>query len=78
MTICDRKCDLVVLCAVLSVPLTLFAAYGQCTETATVTFSAPAGWSMTEEANNQVTVTYFGPKAYVIKIFNLFSLRSFE
>jgi len=43
---------------------TIQTAYGQCTETASVTLSAAAGWSVTEETSNQVTVSYFGPKAY--------------
>ena len=58
------------LVAVLSFPTiavirTIQTAYGQCTETASVTLSAAAGWSVTEETSNQVTVSYFGPKAYV-------------
>jgi hypothetical protein len=40
------------------------AVNGQCTETATVTFSAVVGWSVTDESSRQVTVSYFGPKAY--------------
>jgi len=39
------------------------AVNGECTETATVTLSARAGWSITEETRSQVTISY-NPKAY--------------
>jgi len=37
---------------------------GQCTETASVTLSVSASWSITDESRSQVTVSYLGPKAY--------------
>jgi hypothetical protein len=52
--------------SMLSVPA--YVAYqavnGQCTEAATVTLSANAGWRITEETRSLVTISYFGPKAY--------------
>jgi len=50
----------------ISLPTVAFfqAVNGQCTETVTVTLSAAAGWSIADESRSQVTVSYFGPKAY--------------
>ena len=78
----DKSVITFALVAVLSFPTiavirTIQTAYGQCTETASVTLSAAAGWSVTEETSNQVTVSYFGPKAYVSYFNSLLSICIF-
>ena len=61
---------------VFPVPFALYHAVdGQCIEAVVVTLSAAAGWSITDERDNQVIVNFFGPKAYVSRKFTYTSMN---